>query len=703
LALGYEVLFALALVVWAIFKAYNPDVQSTEKPMEFAFINGILRSRQFPPLDPWMSGFSISYYYFGYLMIAVLTRLSALPPSVAYTLSLVLLFALTVTGAFSIGYNLVMRGRTVETRRAAVLTGLLSAAFVAIIGNLQGALEWLYSHGYGSEGFWRALQIQDMTKPYVSPSWYPADPGWWWWKATRVVYTRGPDGQTLDYTINEFPFFSFMLGDVHPHVLALPFVLMCLGLALSLLGSEPRDLRLLLRDRRGDELVIAWLLPALLLGGLFFLNSWDFPTYTGIVIACYALNIFWGSHRLDRTLGEQVGLYAVAVGVTGILLYAPFYLSFSSQAQGIGLVQVKTQLHHFLIIFGLFLAITGGYLLVRLREIWPLGVRPLGIIASGGTHTLRGQTEAGVGRLVQSPTGTSILAIGTTLVIIAGLGVQGWYVAALLVMFIALAIAILIREAAISREGVFVALLIITACLAALGPEFVHLRDTFGPPLARMNTVFKFYYQAWILLAVASAYGVYYVISSFLAVTSSLERSLRVAWGVGVALLVLASCIYPAMAYYTKANRFQGDPSLDAAAVYRRINPDEYAAIEWLTKNVQGAPVIAEAYGPEYTDAGRIATHTGLPTVLGWGGHELQWRGTYTEQSKREPDIDLLYNTPDRTTAQAIIRKYGIQYVIVGHQERNVKKYNEVGLNKFRTFMDVVFQYTTITIYRVRE
>jgi uncharacterized membrane protein len=167
-------------------------------------------------------------------------------------------------------------------------------------------------------------------------------------------------------------------------------------------------------------------------------------------------------------------------------------------------------------------------------------------------------------------------------------------------------------------------------------------------------------------------------------------------------LLVLAGSYYPLAATYTKANLFSLQPTLDGSAAMAAGHPGEYGAIQWLNENVTGAPVILEAAGGEYSDYARVSTNTGLPAVLGWGGHELQWRGNYTEPGKREPDIDNAYRTLDKGTALGILRKYNVTYVIAGRMERE-KGYDAAALAKFGGFMDVVYSNLGTTIYRVRE
>ncbi|MDP2727301.1 MAG: DUF2298 domain-containing protein, partial [Dehalococcoidia bacterium] len=247
-----EAVFAVSFFAFVLFRAYHPDIAGTEQPMDFAFLNATLRSDYFPPHDPWFSGQPISYYYFGYLIQTIPIQISRLTSNIGYNLALASVFAMTVTGAFSLGYNLVAP----RSPRAALRVGVLAGMLVAVIGNLQGALELIRAHGLGSPALWQLIGVNGALTPYVSTSWQPTE-HFWWWHATRVIntlrITAGPAGNILavddhlDYTITEFPFFSFLLGDLHPHVMALPFVLLALSLALSLL-------------RRGHTLSLGWVL-----------------------------------------------------------------------------------------------------------------------------------------------------------------------------------------------------------------------------------------------------------------------------------------------------------------------------------------------------------------------------------------------------------------------------------------------------------
>jgi uncharacterized membrane protein len=238
----------------------------------------------------------------------------------------------------------------------------------------------------------------------------------------------------------------------------------------------------------------------------------------------------------------------------------------------------------------------------------------------------------------------------------------------------------------------FVLLLILLGALLVLAPEFVYLRDQFG---WRMNTIFKFYYQAWLLWSLAAAFSV--------AVTlTGLRRVWNWLYTIGLVILLFAALTYPTLGLLAKTDNFHPPfgLTLDGAAHLGRDNeyPEDADAIRWLQTAPYG--VIAEATSPtaSYSDYAHISTYTGLPTVLGWPMHEGQWRGGYAEQGTRMDDIQRLYETNDWTVAQAILSQYQVRYVYVGTLERSAYRVSEA---KFQRFLHPVYQYGNVTIYEV--
>jgi len=757
LVIANEVLFALAFVLFALFRAYNPEIMGTEKPMEFAFLNAILRSDTFPPHDPWLSGFGISYYYFGYLMMAMLTRLSGVASAVAFNLAITLLFALTVTGAYSLVYNLIEgRGNEATGQRGKLVTSLpryfvplLGPLFVAIVGNLEGVLEVLHARGLGSAGFWNWLDIKELvSNGQVTGRWFDLGGGWWWWRASRVIHDKDLLGSSVE-VIDEFPFFSFMLGDMHPHVLALPFVLLALALALNVLRQKVTNVKRETsnvktqtpnpkpeaRNSKLQSLISNIqspfsnlqhpLLYALCLGSLAFLNTWDFPIYLLLVAMAYGMHRYEHYGKVNWALMRDVVYTVVGLGLLGGLLYLPFYVGFQSQAGGIlpNLFN-PTRLHQYLIFFGPFVFVVIGFAALVTKRwraevsngnlvssglnvlFWTILLPPLLALGSIALIMFTARGQAFLRNILESQAvrqqigEADLPALARRFISIRLGNLWTWLFLALLIAWI---VALLWGKLRTEKAGenipmgrvadsstLLVLLMIVTGLLLTLGVEFVYLKDTFN---SRMNTVFKFYYQAWALLALASAYGVYYVIEK----AKGLGRVLFLA---GVVVLVALGMVYPLAAGFDKAGGFAHQPTLDGLAWVRQYSPDEYAAVQWLNENVSGTPVILEVSGGSFTEYGRVSSRTGLPTLLGWGAHELQWRGNYDEPGRREPDINAIYSSTDTQSVLTLLEKYGITYVYVGSLERG--KYNPAALAKFDRFMDVAFQQGNVTIYERR-
>ncbi|MEK7324644.1 MAG: DUF2298 domain-containing protein, partial [Chloroflexota bacterium] len=345
--LATEIIFLAAFTGWAYARALNPTITATEKPMEFAFLNSVLRTGSLPPGDPWLSGYAISYYHFGYVIMAMLIALSGVLPSVGFNLGIALLFALTAVGAFGVVLNLVAAASRFHASRAptrptvtnAILPALLGPVFM-LMGNLNGFFEVLHKMGKFSPAFWAWLGIKWTSEPPTLPStgWMP-DRFLWWWQASRVIHDINPfTGEEVE-VIDEFPFFSFLLGDMHPHVLGLPFVFLALAFALNLF------LMVQANGERKKTLGVwqAWLPPlawpelaagAVILGGLSFLNTWDFPIYMFVVVASYLVARGLRDGWVNEVWRDGA-LLGAGLGLLGVILYLPFYIGFRSQLGGV--------------------------------------------------------------------------------------------------------------------------------------------------------------------------------------------------------------------------------------------------------------------------------------------------------------------------------------------------------------------------------
>ncbi|MFC1995985.1 DUF2298 domain-containing protein [Chloroflexota bacterium] len=735
-----EVLFLTAFVGWAIVRSANPEISGTEKPMELAFINAILRSPTLPPNDPWLSGYSISYYYFGYVMVAMLARLTATSGGIAFNLGVSLIFGLSAIGSYGLLYNLLAawRGKLLSssTSRQSPFPALLAPFFVLIVSNLSGLLHilrvnsvfWRQSEsGESISPFWAWLDIGSISQPPPENPFYH----WWWWQGSRIVQDYDYLGNNKGDVIDEFPFFSFLLGDLHPHVLAMPFAFLGIALALNLmLGGSRGKFRWL-----GIHLHLnrySFGLAAFVLGAMGFLNTWDFPFYVALFAGAYSLKRMSDSLTADEP--QQPSFWGVikdflsigfALGVTGAMLYLPFYLSFSSQAGGFipNLIYITKGVYEWVMFAPLLIPLFGllFFLWKRYsnRQQLIIGVKAILIIV-GLLFAVTAMLTALISLLHVFSGFNSDAAIAAS-AFLGSLAAPGWrelisegFIRRLttpgtlltLGVMLVFVIALLWPERTSTKTELpvgripgshtFALLLIFIAALLVLVPEFFFLRDFFG---YRINTIFKFYFLAWLLWAIAAAYA-----------TVVLWKMLKGAWAlifkITIVVVLAFSLFYPIMGLWSKTNGFS-PPSwdLDGTAHITRHNPDEAAAMEWLRQATLG--VVAESIGISYSVHARMSTHSGQPAVLGWIGHEHQWRGGFEEMGSREGDIARLYCASNWPETQAIIDQYGIRYIVIGNLERSTYAAGSqnctsaLNEGKFERYLEPAFQQGSVTIYEI--
>ena len=286
-----EVVFVVFFVGWALFRAQDPFINHTEQPMDLALLSASINSQAGHPEDPWLRGEPISYYYFGYWMMGMLSRLAAIPSNISYNLAMALAPAMAAMGMFGIVSNM---ARMDKARwKFAVVGGIAAALFMGVVANLEGVLEFMRLNGIGSQGFYDWIRIDGLPGPMDTQpqSWTPTD-FWWWFHASRVINTF--DGMYfIDNTIQEFPFFSFLLGDMHPHVMSIPFIALFLGIALNIYRL-PLNFWREYRSPYPYALIMA---AALALGGLGFNNFWDMPTFAALLIGVLALKAYRDGQR----------------------------------------------------------------------------------------------------------------------------------------------------------------------------------------------------------------------------------------------------------------------------------------------------------------------------------------------------------------------------------------------------------------------
>jgi YYY domain-containing protein len=785
--LAIEVITLVAFLAFLAVRLTNPDLWHEyfggEKPMDFAYFNGVLRSTVFPPIDPWHTGGYINYYYYGFVVVGAPVLVLGVVPSIAYNLIIPTLFALTGIGAFSVAFNLVsafkgktrvaLQSETGESDSISVssaarptiiarmgnpwLAGISAFLLAVVLGNLHTPSVFVNEGLLRLGGFGQPAVIQQqlmadyreqngtdaagevlnqLTQQAADSAASPFQSllrgiqrltagdelsvaaNRWYWAATRVLSeTPGGGGNA----IAEFPYFTFLYGDLHAHMISMPMMFLVMVFLLHEVLAARHD------GRR-----IMWLGLALVFGGLVAgllraTNTWDWITF--MLLGVLGLGFAWWLtiQQLTRrnliSLALRVGAFVVA----SFLLVLPYTTWFASAYDSARLSeQPRTDLWQYLTVYGLFLFLLVSFLVLESVR-WLRDVR---------VRVLRGQAMMVFGGLIV------LVVILVAVLVLTLLGLpfitsdRGIAVPAtpvtLLAVPLLLWIAVLFLRQGQSREVRYILALAGLAISLSLGVEYVVLDGDIG----RQNTVFKFYLQAWLLLSVVGGASVAWLVQS----SRRWAVFDRWVWYPVLLLLVMAAGAYPfaasrgraqdrmlpelprtlsdipltlnGMDYMQYAWLLEGDSGIAQIeqSLVRYPLAEDYQMIRWLQENVTGTPTIMEGQSDrEYRWQARMAIYTGLPNVTGWRFHQTQQRSIDPLPrlvDQRVANVNSFYTTRDIPTAWRILQHYDVQYVIVGRLEQ--AWYPAAGLAKFdqmveQGLLNVAYQFGESTIYVVNQ
>lgn len=700
-----EIVFGAIFVIGVILRATNPDIwhpwRGGEKPMEMAYFTATTGSTVMPPYDPWHAGGTLNYYYFGWFLLAVPTRLLALMPDVAFNLSVATIAALVAVTVFSTTAMLATTlNRTTDNRGVSapklnpVATGVFSSLLFLVLGNLD-------SYRQLRKRLEENLPLKDFD----------------WWDPSRVV--KGSEG----FEVTEFPMFTWLFADLHPHYMAMPFFGLTLAVGFALIE----------RSRREHDSTV-WLLSFLL--GSFtammqMLHTWDLPAIFGICVAsiCFSQMVstaplLWRWVRC----GVQLAIFALSYIVVG----APYRMLFQLSESGFKRNEWPTNLTDWLVHWGLFLFIGFIYLIYDLVD------------KAKRVEGVTGAVNIGA---------VCVAVCVATLAALKILGEAG----AVASLGMLLALVALFTELSYRRSRS--ANVFISACWS-LGFAILLMVETLTSKadIQRLNTVFKFWLQTWHLFSVAAGVSAAVLLAPVLGKiwefiklkrtseeqpgvepaqirVSRLEAATRTrpygpismtarsVFALALAALVAAASVFPVLAVRPRqANRvdtalgpsLQGDLWLaktdlevhvrDGAGVDHLIAPGrDKPLIDWLRGNVEGRPTIVEAIGgSEYQWYSRMAIHTGLPTVQGWRWHQSQQRATYPMfVDRRAQEVIHFYLNPDPKAVSRFLRVYDVSYVVVGAVELAVSDPALLSTLETHPGLKAVFRVDDLVIYEV--
>jgi YYY domain-containing protein len=666
-----------------------------ERPMDFAYFNAILKSTSFPPYDPWFAGGYINYYYYGYVIVGTPVKLLGIVPSIAYNFILPTLFACVASAAFSVGWNFLHGIREIRAEKwkkseasgilprpraslfdSRFIAGISASSAMVLLGNL-GVVRMLYQGFqqvaapgglidnanifqrilWAVEGFFMVL-IAKLHLPYGFGDWY--------WNSSRALPASSGS------PITEFPLFTFIYSDMHAHLIAFMITILAIAWALSVLLARARW-------KNALDTVAGLLLGGLVIGALKPTNTWDFYTYLVLdaVVLAYAVWRYadisrvsiaapdWGKHLL-----LVAGALAVLVGAS-LLFYQPFtqwflldptYTKVSLWTGG------RSDITSYLTHWGVFLFFIVSWMTWETRQ-W-LAETPVSAL-----RKLRPYQDLII----------SVLVIFFLVLV----GQQAWVMSSsqnvpwggITILWLALPLAawaaILLFRPGIQDAKRLVLFMVGTGLLLTMVVEIIVM----GGDIGRMNTVFKFYYQAWALLGLSAAAALGFLLNEFRKWT----YGWWVAWQIATSVLVAGAALFLIMGGMGKIEDRMAPAAphtldsmtyMDYATYNEGANLDlsaDYRAIVWMQDNVKGSPVIAEApsAGVQYTWLNRFSIYTGLPDVVGWEWHQEQQRLMFTNTVRqRGIEEDAFYATTDIQAALDFLHKYNVRYIIVGQLER---------------------------------
>ena len=617
-----ELLFFAAFLLWTYFAGFHPAAYGTEKFMDYGFMEAMMRSKTLPATDLWYSQGKINYYYGGQYFAVFLTKLSGAKVELTYNLMRTFVAGLAFAMPFSLVHQMVTDrlGKTGSRWKKTLpsVTGILAGISVSIAGNMHYVV-------YGQI----IPFIQKLKGEEVSSYWFP--------DATRYI---GFNPDVEDKTIHEFPCYSFVLGDLHAHVVDIMFVLLLLGLLYAWMKkvrtTELSGESMSRREFWKKQLLMPQLLATGALLGMFhWTNYWDFVIY--FVVTCGAalfMNIIGQKGKIRWALGVTAA-QAAEILILATVIILPFTLQFdtSNMVQGIALAQHHSLPHQLLVLWGL------------------PGILTILFVVSLLIEKLRGAEQKSLYHLLTS----------------------------------------------IRLPDLFAVLMGLCAIGLVLIPELVYVRDIYENGNARANTMFKLTYQAYIMFGMTMIYAIFRLL------IIGKNKILKVLAFIGLFLFVwtcgyFGNSVHSWFGEVWKPSQYKG---LNATTFLETDFPEDVNGIRWLKENISDAPVVLEANGDSYSEYERVSAMTGLPTIMGWYVHEWLWRGNLSDLNAKIEEIQEIYTSTDETRVKELLEEYNVSYIFVGSCERN--KYGaDMNNDLLKSLGEVVFQDSEYPTYIVK-
>ncbi|HPZ07303.1 MAG TPA: DUF2298 domain-containing protein [Candidatus Eremiobacteraeota bacterium] len=700
-----EGIFWIFFITFLMIRWANPDLwhpaMGGEKPMDFAYLNGVIKSSWFPPYNPWFSKGYLNYYYFGFVLIGTIIKVTGILPRIAYNLAIPTLFAMTATGAFGATLALINKDiKSIKGKDMAI--SLLGPLFVCVTGNLGEIKLIIQGLSILSDQAGKSL-IPVVFKVFhgfillLKGHTLPIRNEWWYWNATRVISYESSEA----VPITEFPWFTYLYGDLHAHAMGLPLTIVVIVLIIAII-----------RSTRITPFLICFI--ALFTGALWPTNTWDVPTYSFLFFVALLIRYQGKEKNLYNIIKKSLFLWIITI-ITSYILYLPYHISYIPGYNSFELWRgSKTPLSDYLTIHGLFLFSIITALLIdfcygknhnKLIKFIKILLRKW--------HKLNRFIKL-YDLLVKPSPIFHLYLIITFLFFLLGLIITVFInpLTGLSIWILILTVLLIFRpepEPTWQMTITFAGIGVFLSCLV----EYIVLKGD----ISRMNTVFKFYFQIWVLFGLASVKGLKLIIEN----SEKYVKYYRKLWLSLFIFLFILTMLYPLCSTRGKIrDRFDSTAgnTLDGMAYMNKsiynIKDQEFSllwdklAIEWMEDNIKGSPVIAEINTtPDlYSWGNRYSIYTGLPCVIGWDWHQRQQRPLVSELvSKRIENIQYMYSTPEPEMAYKILYLYEVDYLIVGPLEKIYS--TPEGIAKFEgmngIYWDLLYKNPEVQIYKIKR
>ena len=593
-----ELLFFVAFLIWTYVAGFRPAAYGTEKFMDYGFMEAMMRSTSLPATDIWYSQGHINYYYGGQYFAVFLTKLSHTKVELTYNLMRTFVAGLAFAMPFSLVYQMMadrMKGQQKSERirkGLPYISGFTAGIAVSIAGNMHYVI-------YAVIIPW----IKKLTGQEVSSYWFP--------DATRYIGYN--PYREEDRTIHEFPCYSFVLGDLHAHVVNIMFVLLVIALLyVWLRGVRKKTVPAETSMKDGnfwkEQLLMPHLLVVSILLGMFqWTNFWDFVIYYVVTLGTVLFaNIIRFPGKIKKivtvTVAQMVEIYLIAYATV-----IPFTIQFDTMVDGVALAKYHSYFYQLLVLWGLPAILVITFVIAMLWE------------------KLRKMENKSLYRLMKSVRTADLFAV------IMGLCAIGLVVI----------------------------------------PEIVYVRDIYENGNARANTMFKLTYQAYIMFALTMGYAIY----RLLAVTK--QKIFKMISGICLFFLIWTVGYFGRSVTSWCGNVLDpsGYQGLYALGYLETDFSEDVSAIKWLKETIKGTPVVLEANGDSYSGYERVSASTGLPTILGWYVHEWLWRNDTDDLNQKRADVETIYTSQDENLIRSLLGEYHVSYIFVGSKER--EKYED--------------------------